>query len=85
MGVFENAFARLFNGYPVGAALEYFNEWYAELSTMLTDMLAESRWGKIHDPVEFAGLWTAHNDARSYVIVGDPAVRLAVSPGGQTS
>jgi hypothetical protein len=84
--VFRSTIKRLFDGYPIGAAIEFFNERYAELSTELTLRAfdeVEVEYGK--DSTEFASLWTANNDARNYTIIGDPAVRLPIHPPHTTS
>jgi hypothetical protein len=83
--VFESAIAHLLQGYPVGSALEYFNSRHAALSTQLTTALetegkADYSFGDAApDPYEIAAMWTANNDARGYVIIGDPAVHLPVA------
>lgn len=72
---FESALARLLAQQPVGHALDYFNARHAELATELADELGDDF--KQHDAHELAWLWTTRNDARGYVVIGDPAVRLA--------
>lgn len=74
--VFESVLGRLLEGYPVGAATEYLNQRYAELFTDLAEEREEVRWGARPDFLSLSDLWIAANDARSYMLIGDPAVRL---------
>ena len=79
-GVFESTLRRLLDGQPVGWAMEFFNQRYAELASDLAAEVESLEFGKKLDETVIADLWTASHDARNYTIVGDPAVRVAVSP-----
>jgi hypothetical protein len=75
--VFASCLQALMAGWRVGHAMEFFDDRYSSLSTALHDMLHEARTEGLRlDDVETARMWTAVNDARSYVVIGDPAVRL---------
>ncbi len=80
---FESTLTRLMENHPIGSALDYLNSRYAEISTMLSNALEEAEYTK-PNPYKLANLWTAHNDARGYALIGDPAVRLPVVPAGST-
>lgn len=70
--VFSGALHRLLRGEPVGWAMELFNQRYAALAV---DVLQQPYWGD-RNILHPAALWTALMDARNFVVLGDPAVRL---------
>ncbi len=78
LGAFQSALKRLLEGHPIGSALEPLNSRYAAVAADLSVELEEIKFGAKVDNWLLAKLWTASNDARAYVIVGDPAVRLSV-------
>jgi hypothetical protein len=75
---FDWALRLLMDGFPVGYAMEYFNQRYGELSADLTLAIQQIGYGEKFSKEELAGLWTANNDARNYAVLGDPAVRVKV-------
>ncbi len=73
---FDSVLNFLLNGSRVGRAAEYFNERYAEVSTMLTEVLDNFSFDKNFDETIISSLWASNNDARNTTILGDPAVRV---------
>src|SRR5262249_17884961 len=71
-------FRRILGGVPVGHALEFVTQRYAALASELNAELEETKYGKPPDALRLASLWVGQHDARSLVLAGDPAVRLAV-------
>lgn len=76
--VFESASRALMTGQRVGQAVEEsFGHRFAELSVLFSNWQEECRYGR-PPGLTLSQLWTARNDAKSVIILGDPAVRLAV-------
>ncbi len=77
---FVTTLRKLFNGDPVGLATDpSFNMRYADMSSELSVALAELQFESDEPYVsddELTQIWTANNDARGYVVIGDPAVRI---------
>jgi len=74
--VFEDAVSRLLSGHPVGSAMEPFGQRYAELAADLSAGLEDAWKGTPEEELRLAELWMNSHDARNYIVLGDPAVRL---------
>lgn len=81
---FEDTVRELMSSQRVGWATESLNLRYADKATELSGVLEEESYSDTakKNPYELAGLWTANNDARGYVILGDPAVKSPLIGSG---
>ncbi|MGW6130211.1 hypothetical protein ACWFNE_09310 [Cellulomonas sp. NPDC055163] len=68
-------------GAPIGLAMEYVNASYATSATDLVNLQHRMRSSGLNVPDRtLAELWLATNDARNFLVLGDPAVRAPSSP-----
>ncbi|MNL60163.1 hypothetical protein D3C87_1839530 [compost metagenome] len=65
--------------YRLGHAMEFFSERFAGLSVALNSQLDDANLGANIDEILLSQLWMASNDARNYLVLGDPAARLGSS------
>lgn len=73
---FRFVLEQILQGVRVGHATDLFNQRWSGLSNSLSDMLKNRQVpGQVSDD-ELTEMWKVRNDARNYVILGDPAVRL---------
>lgn len=75
--VFESTIKRLLDGHPVGSATEYINQRHAELAVDLSGLLVDRERQLSPSRSLVSRMWRANHDARNFVVVGDPVVRLA--------
>lgn len=85
LATFQSTISALLHGKRIGFAMESFNTLHLDLAGALLWELKDRKARRPRPETETAaedetlvGIWTANNDARSFVVLGDPAVRLAV-------
>jgi len=75
--VFEDVLTRLFRGRRIGHALRPICDLQASTAVLLADLVQEIQDGAaLVSQEDVALLWARYADARSLIVLGDPAVRI---------
>jgi hypothetical protein len=73
----RNVLTRITKGFCLGHALDNFNQRWAILSAELSDLLRDRNDHPAEVPDDLLeSCWLSRDDARNYLLLGDPAVRL---------
>jgi hypothetical protein len=84
LDTFLSTLRALMSGWRLGHAMEYFGKWYTAGTAELHEALDGVRMkGDLPNDPLIARLWMENNDARSYVVLGDPAVRLGTNDSSE--
>jgi hypothetical protein len=75
---FRNLLSRVLKGEPVGHATKDLSDRFTAASAQLSLILDASYSGARPPASEVASLWVECNDARNYVLLGDPVARIRV-------
>lgn len=75
---FRSVFSRLMSGHCIGHATDRLNQRWSTLSIELAEELQRKDNGLPVDSDTLKAKWIVRDDARNYVVLGDPAVRLRV-------
>ncbi len=74
---FDSLLKTLIDGDTIGAAMEYVNHRYAQLAVLLSGLLIDQYESRRPPASHVAQMKRASIDARNYILIGDPAVRLS--------
>lgn len=72
----QDCLKQLMDGHRIGHTLRPLARRYSAIATQLAESMERVRNGEPVDREMVAFQWTAHNDARNLVLLGDPAVYL---------
>jgi hypothetical protein len=75
---FRDVIGRLLRGERIGQATDVFNNRWAALSVQLSETHLDLQRGADISLKTLGRMWIARDDARNFMILGDPAVRLRV-------
>jgi hypothetical protein len=75
---FRNCLGRILAGEPVGHATKDISDKYALFAAELLTKLDPGNPGPPPSDADLAWTWVERNDARNYILLGDPAVRVRV-------
>lgn len=76
---YQSALKKLAEGGRIGLAMDSFNLRHAELSVGLTLTIDEEKRARPAETTDLAIRWLENNDARNFIILGDPAVKLPLA------
>ena len=75
---FQGVIGRLLTGQRIGQATDMFNLRWAAISVEVSEIQSDLQHGVDVPLKKLGNLWVARDDARNFMILGDPAVRLRV-------